>query len=276
MDDAVRAAAIEVSGARKVYGEGPSATVALDRVSLTVEAGSFVSLIGPSGCGKSTLLRLAAGLEAPDQGTVRVHGVAPREAAAAKLIGLVPQTPALLPWLSVLKNVTLPLKVNRGASKRRARFGDLGNSQRPADMLGLLRKVGLGDVAHKLPAELSGGMAQRAAIVRALGLQPDVLLMDEPFSALDELTRESLQDRLLDLWGELRTTVLFVTHSIAEAVRMSDVVVVMGSPGRVVGFVPIGLSRPRDPRLLEDPRFHGYESHVRDLLRNAWSAPDAA
>src|ERR1044071_3039927 len=119
MDGAVPTAAIEGSGVRKAYGEGATATVALRRVSLTVAAGTFVSLIGPSGCGKSTLLRLAAGLESPDQGTVRVHGVAPREAAAPKLIGLVPQAPALLPWLSVLKNVTLPLKVNRGAGRQR-------------------------------------------------------------------------------------------------------------------------------------------------------------
>src|SRR6266567_2382150 len=211
MEDPLPTAAIELSGVRKVYGQGPSAAVALDDVTLTVGAGNFVSLIGPSGCGKSTLLRLAAGLEAPDHGVVRVHGVRPREAAAAKLIGLVPQAPALLPWLSVLKNVTLPQKVNRGAARRRAHFAGLGNGLAAPDMMELLRKAGLGDVAHKLPAELSGGMAQRAAIVRALGLRPDVLLMDEPFSALDELTRESLQDRLLDLWGELRTTVLFVT-----------------------------------------------------------------
>jgi NitT/TauT family transport system ATP-binding protein len=143
-------------------------------------------------------------------------------------------------------------------------------------MLELLRKVGLGEAAHKRPAQLSGGMAQRAAIVRALGSRPDVLLMDEPFSALDELTRESLQDRLLDLWGELTTTVLFVTHSIAEAVRMSDVVVVMGAPGRVVESVPVGLPRPREARLLEDPRFHDYEHLIRGILRQAWSATGAA
>ncbi len=276
MDGAVRAAAIEVRGVRKVYGDGRSATVALDDVSLAVEPGSFVSLIEPSGCGKSTLLRLAAGLEAPDHGVVRIHGVHPREAAAAKLIGLVPQAPALLPWLSVLKNVTLPQKVNRGAARRRAHFADLGNGRDAPDMMELLRKEGLGDVAHKLPAELSGGMAQRAAIVRALGLRPDVLLMDEPFSALDEFTRESLQDQLLDLWGELRTTVAFVTHSVAEAVRMSDVVVVMGPPGRVIDSVPIGLPRPRDARLLEDARFHDYEHLIRGILRQAWSGTDAA
>jgi NitT/TauT family transport system ATP-binding protein len=258
-------AAIEVSGVRKVYGQGPRATVALDEVSLTVAAGSFVSLIGPSGCGKSTLLRLVAGLEAPDGGSVAVHGMSPRAAAAAKLIGLVPQAPALLPWLSVLRNVTLPQKVNRSASKRPA-----------ADMLELLGKAGLADVAHKLPAELSGGMAQRAAIVRALGLRPEVLVMDEPFSALDELTREVLQDQLLGLWEDQRPTVLLVTHSIAEAVRMSDVVVVMGRPGRVIAAVAIGLPRPRDAGLLDDARFHDYEHQVRVILRRAWSGADAA
>jgi NitT/TauT family transport system ATP-binding protein len=258
-------AAIEVRGARKVYGQGPRATVALGEVSLEVATGSFASLIGPSGCGKSTLLRLVTGLEAPDDGIVRVHGRPPREAAAAKLIGLVPQAPALLPWLSVLANVTLPQKVNRAAGKRPA-----------PDMLELLGKAGLADVAHKLPSELSGGMAQRAAIVRALGLRPEVLVMDEPFSALDELTRETLQDQLLSLWDEQRPTVLLVTHSIAEAVRMSDAVVVMGRPGRVVGSVAIGLPRPRGAGLLDDPRFHGYERQVRVMLRQAWSGTDAA
>jgi NitT/TauT family transport system ATP-binding protein len=149
--------------------------------------------------------------------------------------------------------------------------------KRPApDMLELLGKAGLADVAHKLPSELSGGMAQRAALVRALGLRPEVLVMDEPFSALDELTRETLQDQLLSLWDEQRPTVLLVTHSIAEAVRMSDAVVVMGPPGRVVGSVTIGLPRPRDAGLLDDPRFHGYEHQVRVMLRQAWSGADAA
>ena len=228
-------AAIALSSVRKVYGDGPAATVALDGVDLAIAAGRFVSLIGPSGCGKSTLLRLVAGLEPADRGTVAVHGVTPDEACAAKLIGFVPQAPALLPWLSVLRNVTLPQKINRGAAR------------------------------------------QRAAIVRAFGLRPDVLLMDEPFSALDEFTRESLQDQLLELWGEGSTTVLFVTHNIAEAVRLSDTVVVMAAgPGRIVESVDIGLPRPRGQQVFAERGFHEYEDLIREKLRGAWRSPDAA
>ena len=285
--------AIELSSVRKVYGYGASAMVALNGVDLTIEPGRFVSLIGPSGCGKSTLLRLVGGLEPADHGTVSVHGVTPEEACAAKLIGFVPQTPALLPWLSVLKNVTLPQKINPGAAKRRERFTDLagrtagkdgkgkgkgnGAGKGSPDMLELLRKAGLADAVHKLPAQLSGGMQQRTAIVRAFGLQPDVLLMDEPFSALDEFTRESLQDQLLDLWDELKTTVLFVTHSVFEAVRLSNSVVVMAPrPGRIVACLDIDLPRPRNQRLLQEARFHEYEDLIRDKLRSAWQSADAA
>jgi NitT/TauT family transport system ATP-binding protein len=274
------ASALELRGVRKVYGLGPTAMTALNGVDLTVEAGRFVSLIGPSGCGKSTLLRLVAGLEPADHGQVSVHGVTPDEACAAKLIGLVPQSPALLPWLSVLGNVSLPRKINTDASKRRERIEDLADREArktAPDMLELLTKAGLGDAVNKLPSQLSGGMQQRAAIVRAFGLQPDVLLMDEPFSALDEFTRESLQDQLLDLWDELKTTVLFVTHSVTEAVRMSDTVVVMAPrPGRIVDVVDIDLPRPRNQRILEDRRFHEYEDLIRDRLHSAWRSTDAA
>jgi NitT/TauT family transport system ATP-binding protein len=266
--------AVEVRSVRMVYGSGPGATVALDDVGLTVEPGRFVALIGPSGCGKSTLLRLVAGLEQPERGDIRVHGVTPAEACAAKLIGLVPQSPALLPWMSVLRNVTLPQKVNRGAAARRARIAGLTGRQPPAagpDMRELLRRAGLGDVARKLPGQLSGGMRQRVAIVRAFGLRPDVLVMDEPFSALDEFTRESLQDQLLDLWEESGTTVLFVTHSVTEAVRLADTVVVMApGPGRIVEGIGIDLPRPRRGQLLGERRFHAYEDLVRDRLRRAW------
>jgi NitT/TauT family transport system ATP-binding protein len=286
----VQASAIELNGVRKVYGDRTPGgeTVALSDITLTLAPGAFVSLIGPSGCGKSTLLRIAAGLEAPDEGTVRVHGVLPDDAAAAKLIGFVPQSPALLPWLSVLGNVTLPQKVNRGAARRRERFPDLASregsepaARGPAEARRytreLLRKAGLGDVEDKLPGQLSGGMQQRVAIVRALGLRPDVLLMDEPFSSLDEFTRESLQDQLLSLWEELGITVLFVTHSVAEAVRMSDAVVVMAPhPGRISVSVDIALPRPRDQRTLAARQFHDYEDHVRALLGRAWRAPDVA
>jgi NitT/TauT family transport system ATP-binding protein len=267
---------------RRAYGFGPDTTVALDDVHLTVRPGRFVSLIGPSGCGKSTLLRLVAGLEEPDHGDVRMHGVTPAEACAAKMIGLVPQSPALLPWMSVLRNVTLPQKINRRAAGRRSRIAGLaglagrGGAPVAPDMRALLARAGLGEAVHKLPAELSGGMRQRVAIVRAFGLRPDVLVMDEPFSALDEFTRESLQDQLLDLWEELKTTVLFVTHSVAEAVRLSDTVVVMApDPGRIVDTIEVDLPRPRGRHLLGERRFHAYEDLVRERLRRAWHG-DAA
>jgi NitT/TauT family transport system ATP-binding protein len=268
--------ALELRSVRRVYGFGSSATVALVDVDLAVQPGRFVSIIGPSGCGKSTLLRLVAGLEQPDQGEVRLHGVTPAKACAAKMIGLVPQSPALLPWMSVLKNVTLPRKINTGAARRRERIVHVARREATGaapDMEALLVKAGLGEAMDKLPSQLSGGMQQRAAIVRALGLRPDVLVMDEPFSALDEFTRESLQDQLLDLWEELKTTVLFVTHSVSEAVRLSDSVVVMAPrPGRIVEIVDLDLPRPR----LFGERFHEYEDLIRERLRRAWRTAAAA
>jgi len=266
--------AISVRGARKVYGASPNALVALDGVDLEIPAGRFVSVIGPSGCGKSTLLRLIGSLEQPDGGDVEVFGVSPEAACAAKLVGFVPQTPALLPWLNVLQNVTLPHRINRGAERRRPVAS--GASAGPApDLEQLLRDVGLGGALHKLPAQLSGGMQQRTAIVRALGLRPEVLLMDEPFSALDEFTREVLQEQLLDLWDEIKTTVVFVTHSVTEAVRLSDTVVVMAPrPGRIVDVIDIGLPRPRSARQIKTPEFHAYEDLIRDRLQSAWQSPD--
>jgi len=259
---------------RRIYGFGQSATVALDDVHLTVRPGRFIAIIGPSGCGKSTLLRLVAGLEQPDHGEVRLHGVTPATACAAKMIGLVPQTPALLPWMSVLKNVTLPRKINRDAAKRRRLIpgvAERDSVRAVPDVRELLVKAGLGDVMGKLPAQLSGGMQQRAAIVRAFGLRPDLLVMDEPFSGLDEFTRESLQDQLLDLWRGLRTTVLFVTHSVSEAVRLSDAVAVMAPrPGRFVEVIEVDLSRPRTERVFGERRFHEYEDLIRERLHRAW------
>ena len=249
-------------GIRRLYEQADlSEVVALDGIDLTIEPGTFVSVIGPSGCGKSTLLRLISGQERPDAGSVTVCGLSPREAAEAKAFGFVPQTPALLPWLSVLGNVNLPHKVNR----RRDR-----GAERP-DLEAMLREVGLGESLHKLPAELSGGMKQRTAIVRAFGLRPDVLLLDEPFGALDEFTREALQEQLLELWEQTRATVVFVTHSIAEAVRLSDKVVVMAPrPGRVTEVIDIDLPRPRHQEVITSPEFHAYELALRESLRDAF------
>jgi NitT/TauT family transport system ATP-binding protein len=265
--------AIRIAKVRKVYRSGSSAMVALHDVDLEIPTGRFVSIIGPSGCGKSTLLRLIADLETPDAGGVEVLGGSAAEACDGKHVGFVPQSPALLPWLNVLHNVTLPHRVNRGASgKRRAGAGDA----RPMpDMEQLLRAVGLGDAMHKLPPELSGGMQQRVAIVRAMGLQPDVLLMDEPFSALDEFTREALHEQLLDLWDNTTATVVFVTHSVSEAVRLSDQVVVMAPrPGRIVDVIDVDLPRPRRASLITSDAFHHYENLVRECLQSAWHSPD--
>jgi NitT/TauT family transport system ATP-binding protein len=227
-------AAIDLHGVGRVHDDA-TRVVALDGIDLDVPAGRFVSVIGPSGCGKSTLLRIVAGLEEPDTGEVSVCGTTPRQAAEEKRLGLVPQQPALLPWLTVLG------------------------------------RAGLGDALHQRPAQLSGGMRQRVAIVRALGLRPDVLLLDEPFAALDEFTREAQQEQLLELWAESRATVLFVTHSILEAVRLSDTVVVMAPrPGRIVDVVDIDLPRPRTQDLIGSPEFHAYELALRERLRDAF------
>ncbi|MEA9984662.1 MULTISPECIES: ABC transporter ATP-binding protein [Subtercola] len=263
---------IVVSDALKVYGSGAGEVTALSHVDLTVKRGQFVSVIGPSGCGKSTMLRMIAGLEQPDSGEVSVFGAHPDEACAAKMIGFVPQVPALLPWLSVLGNVTIPSKVNRRADALRRTLP--GHVARPAtDPRVLLTKLGLGDAIDRLPHQLSGGMQQRVAIARAFSIQADVLLMDEPFSALDEFTREAIQVQLLELWEQMRTTVVFVTHSVSEAVVLSDVVVVMSArPGRIEAVIPIDLPRPRRQGLLEAAAMHEYEDLIREKLQTAWAS----
>ncbi|WP_028646771.1 ABC transporter ATP-binding protein [Nocardiopsis sp. CNT312] len=255
---------ITVRGLTKTY-EGAPAPV-LDDIDLTIPRGHFVSLIGPSGCGKSTLLRVIAGLEGFDSGRAALFGSTPRQMCAAKAVGLVPQTPALLPWLNVRRNVSLPSRVNRRAGR---------GSENPESLLEL---VGLADAARKYPHELSGGMQQRVAIARAFGMRPDLLLMDEPFSALDEFTREALQWHLLSLWERMSTTVVFVTHSVREAITLSDEIVVMSArPGRVYEVLPVDLPRPRDGDEVAGPRARALEERVRASLQDAWqagSAPD--
>jgi len=246
-------------------------------VSLQVERGSFTSIIGPSGCGKSTLLRLLAGIGTPDAGTVTLFGRTPLEAAADKRIGLVPQAPALLPWLTVRKNVELPARVNRASERRRRRGagkdGGTGSGNRRRAAEAHLDAVGLLDVADRYPTQLSGGMQQRVAIARALAVGPDVLLMDEPFSAVDELTREALRGELLGVWERARTTVVFVTHSVREAVVLSDRVVVMsGRPGRIHDVVGVELPRPRPAAPPPGHALHAVEARVHESLTGAWSS----
>jgi len=220
-------------------GRTTKPTVALDRFSLAVEPGEVVALIGPNGCGKSTFLRVAAGLLGPEHGEVRLDDRPIREPDPR--IGLVFQEPRLLPWRSVADNVTYPLELAGWPRERRA--------ERLAELLDL---VGLEAAAARRPVQLSGGMRQRAALARALALSPDVLLLDEPFSALDALTRERFNLELLRLWEQTGTTIVLVTHSIPEAILVADRVVVMTPrPGRVAAIVPIGAPRPRAIGMLD-------------------------
>ncbi len=232
---------------------------ALKNVSIDVAPGQFVTIIGPSGCGKSSLLRTIAGLEDYDSGTLSVFGEGVKVAQQHKSIGYVPQSLALLPWRTVLENVALPLQLGQ-RSELSAQYRD------PVE---ILRSFGLGDAVDRYPAELSGGMRQRVAIARAFVLSPSVLLMDEPFSSLDELTSEVLRHELLTLWQDNRTTVLFVTHSVSEAVLLSDVVIVMsGAPGVIHEVIPVDLPRPRDDLVELTDGFRNLETRVRLALRS--------
>jgi len=253
---------IVFEGVGKTFLTKSGPTRALDDVSLTIGRGEFVTLIGPSGCGKSTLLKIAAGLIDHDEGDVNLFGQTVEAAAASKNIGLVPQSPALLPWRTVLGNVKLPLQVNRRAKLDR---------ELP-DPVELLRLFGLGEAIDKRPAQLSGGMQQRVSIARAFYFEPAVLLMDEPFSALDEFTREMLRDELLRIWDRDKKTVLFVTHSVTEAVAVSDRVVVMSArPGRIRAVIDIDLPRPRPEGIETTLEFHEFEDLIRKELKGGWN-----
>ena len=235
-----------------VYFSYPNGVRALEGIDLTVAQGEFVSLIGPSGCGKSTLLRLVADVLHPEAGRLTIAGAPPRAARTARRIGMVFQEPALLSWRRVARNVELPLELGGrrdAAGRRRA--------------LELLARVGLEDCAGRLPAQLSGGQRQRVALARALIQEPEVMLMDEPFGALDQITRDEMNAALLRVWEATRITVLFVTHSIAEAVYLSDrVAVFTPRPGRIRAIIEAPLPRPRLTEVRRDPAFFALETRV--------------
>ncbi len=251
-------AGISVSGVSHRYeGSGANGrTEALRDVSIEVAQSEFVSLIGPSGCGKTTLLRAIGGLLRPSEGCVQFDGAPPAELQRQGRIGFVFQDAALLPWRTALGNVCLPLQLNRLPG---AYADDVAERA--------LESVGLAQFAAYYPHQLSGGMRQRVALARALALQPDVLLMDEPFGALDEMTRQDMRYELVRLWERRRTTVLFVTHSIAEAVLLSNRVLVLSDhPGEVVADIAIELERPRHEAIERTPRFLEYTYRIRDAL----------
>lgn len=239
-------------------------TQALAGLDLEIAGGEFVSIIGPSGCGKSTLLRLVGGLIEADRGRLTVAGQPPTAGREAKRFGWVPQSPALLPWRTVRENLTLLPKLNRGQGRGPVTDHEIDD---------LLQSVGLAPFAHSLPAELSGGMQQRVSLIRAFALRPPILLMDEPFAALDEITRAEMRFLLLDLWRDTRATVLFVTHSIDEAVLLSDrVVVLTGRPGQVSDDLLIDLDRPREHGLEDADAFHHHRARLRASLNKAAEA----
>jgi NitT/TauT family transport system ATP-binding protein len=258
---------VRIAGVDKTFSRGDGAvTKALEGISLEVARGEFVSLIGPSGCGKSTLLRIVGDLISPSNGTVVVNGKTAERARRDRDYGMVFQAPVLFDWRTVEDNVKLPLEIQGQDAATR--------SARARAMLDL---VELGDFLKHHPYQLSGGMQQRVAIARALAFQPSILLMDEPFGALDEMTRERMNSEVLRIWEQTGTTILFVTHSIPEAVFLSSRVVVMSArPGRITNIVDVDLPRPRNEDTREKPRYFELVTAVREALRSGGGSLDDA
>jgi NitT/TauT family transport system ATP-binding protein len=254
-------AAIEIGGVSLRFDTADGPVQALADVDLKVARGEFVSFIGPSGCGKTTLLRAVADLETPTSGAIRVNGMSPSEARARRAYGYVFQAPALYPWRSVARNIALPLEI-MGFDK----------SERESRVAKGLELVNLSGFGNKYPWQLSGGMQQRASIARALSFDPDLLLMDEPFGALDEIVRDMLNQQLLRLWDVTGKTVLFVTHSIPEAVFLSTHIVVMSPrPGRIIDIIACNFPRDRALDIRETPEFLAIANRVRHGLREGHS-----
>ncbi|MFZ5791182.1 MAG: ABC transporter ATP-binding protein [Pseudomonadota bacterium] len=256
--------AIDIRGLSLIFPTPDAPVVALSNVDLVIKRGEFVSFIGPSGCGKTTLMRVIADLERPTEGSITVNGIAPQAARLARAYGYVFQAPVLYPWRSVVRNVTLPLEIM-----------GVPREERLTRAAKYLEMVGLAGFERKFPWQLSGGMQQRVSIARALSFEPQLLLMDEPFGALDEITRDHLNAQLIALWERTKKTVIFVTHSISEAVFLSTKIVVMSPrPGRILEVIESDLPAVRTLDVRETPAFLAIAHRVREALRAGHSYED--
>ncbi|EGW37942.1 ABC transporter ATP-binding protein [Desulfosporosinus sp. OT] len=250
----MNAAEIQIKNVSMVYPVNNGEDIlALTDVNFDIQEGEFISLLGPSGCGKTTLLRIIADLLQPTSGSVSIRGQSPRDIRMQQKYGIVFQSPVLYDWRTVRRNICMPMEI-MGIPKK----------ERTTRITRMLELVGLQDFGYKYPFELSGGMQQRVGIARALALNPEFLLMDEPFSALDEFTREKLNEDLLSIWSKTKKTVIFVTHNIPESVFLSDRVVVLSPhPGRISAIVDINLPRPRENSIRETSEFYEYVTKIR-------------
>lgn len=254
---------IKVNGIEKVYLSRDASVKALDRVDLDIEEGKFVSIVGPTGCGKTTLLKIIGGIIEPSQGTVNIHGKSPDEARKDRDFGFIFQDAALLPSRTALGNIKLALEVIREQNGE----SDWNPKKIETHCMQLLARVGLQGFEHKFPHQLSGGMCQRVSIMRALSYDPPILLMDEPFSNLDEITRDRLQLDFLKLWEGQGKTSILVTHNLWEAVFLSDLVVILTErPGRIKGVTEINLPRPRTKEVRDTVEFLEYVKNTRNIL----------